>query len=91
MTSHMSNLFILDLFLVYIVYMKASTFIFLKFIKVYLPKLIFFDLIKTTFLAFLYIDILLSSIRTISMIKNQISLLIWFSPFIIFSVLPPAF
>lgn len=51
MTSHMSNLFILDLFLVYIDYMKASTFIFLKFIKVYLPKLIFFNLIKTTFLA----------------------------------------
>lgn len=90
MTSHMSNLFILDLFLVYIDYMKASTFIFLKFIKVYIPKLIFFNLIETTFLACLYIDILLSSIRTISMIKNQISLLIWFPPSIFF-FLPPAF
>ena len=90
MTSHMSNLFILDLFLVYIDYMKASTFIFLKFIKVYLPKLIFFDLIEATFLASLYNDIHLSSIRTISIIKNQISLLIWF-PSSIFFFLPPAF
>lgn len=71
MTSHMSNLFILDLILVYIDYMKASTFIFQKFIKVYIPKLIFFDLVKTTFLACLYIDILLSSLRTISIIKTR--------------------
>lgn len=57
MTSHMSNLIILDLFLVYIDYMKASTFIFLKIIKVYIPKIIFFNLVEATFLTFLYTNI----------------------------------
>lgn len=65
MTSHMSNLFILDLFLVYIDYMKASTFIFLKIIKVYIPKLIFFNLVEATFLTFFIHQNFLSSIRTL--------------------------
>ncbi|SPR91664.1 hypothetical protein PAE4_10113 [Bacillus altitudinis] len=67
MTSHMSNLFILDLFLVYIDYMKASTFIFLKIIKVYIPKILFFIYLKQLFCSFYH-----QSTKCFS-IKNQIS------------------